>query len=169
MNRRFLAILPFLALVGCGGGPPAPGTTGEMAAVAPMMSVERFLQAVNARDYPAMANLFGTQDGPVIDTGGTVGCGFKKFGDWLGMGDSCPTWPQIEQRMDLIAQILTHEDYRIVSENRVAGRTAPTTRIGVNLVLNAEDTITDLPFTVVQTGEGRWLIEQIALERVTSG
>lgn len=137
-----------------------------MAAVAPMLSVERFLQATNARDLDSMARLFGTADGPAYDTGG-VGCAFRKIGSWLGMADRCVTRAEVELRMDAIARILRHEDYEIVSESSVAGRNHPTTRVGVDLT-QSERRVRDVPFVVVRTNEGRWLIQEIGLERVTS-
>lgn len=143
-------------------------SSGEVPALAPMLSVERFLQASNQRDLQAMARLFGSADGPVIETGSAFGCAFKKIGSWIGLGDRCTTQQEVELRMDAIAQILQHEDYTLVSESRVAGRSNPTTRIGVDLVIRGRD-ITDVPFLVVQTGEGRWLVQEIGLEKVTGG
>lgn len=136
-----------------------------MAAVAPMLSVERFLQASNERDLHSMASIFGTADGPIIDTGGTFGCAFKKMGSWIGLGDACETIQDVEVRMDVIADILRHEDYTIASDSRVPGRENPTTRIGVHMVIDGRD-ISDVPFLVVQTGEGRWLVEEIDLAKV---
>ena len=137
-----------------------------MAAVAPMLSVERFLQAANARDLDAMSRIFGTADGPIGDTGNTFGCAFKKFGDWIGLGSRCVTREEVEIRLDAIARILEHRDYQIVSESNVAGRRNPTTRIGVNLDLG-DEVVRDVPFVVVRTPEGRWLVEQVGLERIT--
>lgn len=139
---------------------------GAMAAVAPMLSVERFLQAANSRDLDAMARLFGTADGPMAETGGAVGCAFKKMGSWIGLGRACMTAQDVELRMDAIAQILEHDDYRVISESRVAGRRDPTTRVGVNLRFG-QQTVQDVPFEVVQTDGGRWLVQQIGLERIT--
>jgi hypothetical protein len=141
-------------------------SSGEMAAVAPALSVERFLQATNQRDLNAMASLFGTQDGPIIETGGTFGCAFKKMGSWIGLGEKCSTAEEVELRMDLIAQILMHEDYSIVSEAPVPGRENPTTRIGVDLLIRGRD-ILDVPFLVVQTDDRRWLVQEIDLGKVT--
>ena len=43
-----------------------PGrSAAALAGVAPQLSVERFLQAANARDFEAMERLFGTHDGPI--------------------------------------------------------------------------------------------------------
>ena len=163
--RRFLLLAVPLLLGGCTTQVIMPG---EMASVAPIMSVERFLQAANIRDLDAMARLFGTVDGPIIETGGTIGCGFKKVGSWFGISDRCQTLQEVEVRMDMIAEIIRHEDYTIVSESTVAGRTGPSSRIGVNMRVNGRD-ISDVPFVVVRTGEGRWLVEEIGLARITGG
>jgi hypothetical protein len=139
----------------------------EMASVAPVLSVERFLQAANARDLHGMARLFGTEEGPIIETGGTFGCAFKKMGSWIGLGDPCLTLQDVEIRMDAIARILEHDDYTIVSEGDVAGRVNPTSRVGVDLTIGNR-LIRDVPFLVVRTPEGRWLIEEIGLDEITS-
>lgn len=164
MARSLILSLILLAGVACSAS--RSSGDGEMAAMAPMLSVERFLQAANARDLDAMARLFGTADGPIADTGGTFGCAFKKLGSWIGLGEACRTDEEVELRMDAIAQIVEHEDYRIVSESRVAGRSRPTTRIGVTLDMG-EQTVQDVPFVVVQTGAGRWMIQRIGLEEIT--
>ncbi len=140
-------------------------SSSEMAAVAPRLSVERFLQASNQRDLHAMAELFGTADGPIIETGGTFGCAFKKMGSWIGLGDRCRTLQEVELQMDVISRILRHQDYTIMTDARVPGRDDPTTRVGVNLLINGRD-VPDIPFLVVRTGEGRWLIENVDLEKV---
>ena len=132
----------------------------------PILSVERFLQASNARDLDSMGNIFGTADGPAMDTGGTFGCMFKKMGSWIGLGDRCVTRQEVELELSLIAELLRHEDFRVVSESRVAGRTHPTTRVGVNFVIDGRD-ILDVPFFVVHAKSGRWLIENIDLAKVT--
>jgi hypothetical protein len=144
-RSRRLASLALLSLVGCTTqvvqqAPPS----SELAAVAPSLSVERFLQAVNAEDYEAMASLFGTADGPI-------------------QGDR----REVEVRMATISQILRHQDYRIASESRPPGRDAPTRRVSVNLTIGNR-LINDVGFMVVQTSEGTWLVEQIDLEKVTA-
>jgi hypothetical protein len=139
-----------------------------MAGVAPMLSVERFLQAANTRDLEAMARIFGTADGPIADdTGNGFSCAFKRLGSWIRIGSPCLSWAEIELRMDAIAQILRHDDYRVRSETSVAGRERPTTRIGVDLVRGAAQ-FPDVGFYVVQTSDGRWLVERAELERVTA-
>ncbi len=138
------------------------------AAVGAQLSVERFLQASNQRDYVAMGRIFGTEDGPAMDTGGTVGCAFKKIGSWFG-GSSCIDKRDVEIRMDAIASILEHSDYRIVGEQRVAGRDSPTTRITVDLTNQQGTAVRGVPFDVVQSGAGRWLVEEVDLQMVMAG
>lgn len=115
-----------------------------MATMGPLLTVERFLQAANAREYEAMASLFGTADGP-----------FE--------GDR----REVEIQMDLIAEILEHGDYGIANEARVPGREQPTTRIGVDLEIGS-DTVPDVGFVVVQSRDGPWLVEEIDLEKITN-
>ena len=133
-------------------------------AIGPQLSVERFLQAANTRDLSSMGRLFGTEDGPLGDTGSTFGCFFKKIGSWFG-ASSCESRQDVELRMDVIAEILAHEDYRIGGQQMVAGRNSPTTRVMVDLTVEGAQ-VTDVPFVVVQASEGRWLVEFVDLQRV---
>jgi hypothetical protein len=75
---------------------------------------------------------------------------------------------QLEVRMDLMAQVLTHQDYRIASQAAVPGRQSPTTRVGVDLTIGGR-VVPDVEFLVVQSQGDRWLIEQVDLEAVTGG
>jgi hypothetical protein len=139
-----------------------------MAGPQPQLSVERFLQAANTRDLEAMARIFGTSRGPITDrAGSSVGCAFRRMGSWIGLSRRCLSWQQIEVRMNTIAYILRHDDYRMRSESTVAGRAHPTTRVGVDLVQGPER-YQDVPFFVVRTSGGQWLVEEIGLERITA-
>lgn len=129
------------------------------------LTVERFLQAANERDVEAMGRMFGTQNGSVSETGSTFACAFKKIGSWFG-GSSCTKKTDVEIRMDAIAAILEHADYQIVAENRVAGRTAPTRRVSVDMTMLRGQSVTAVPFVVVQAGNGRWLVQEVDLQRV---
>jgi hypothetical protein len=133
-----------------------------VAPVAAQLSVERFLQAANDRDVQSMGRLFGTEAGPVANTGSTFGCFFKKIGSWFG-GTSCVKRVEVELRMDAIASVVQHEDYRIVREEPVAGRTSPTRRVIVDFDMGTR-AVNAAPFVVVQTGEGRWLVQEVPLE-----
>ena len=164
---RACLVVALTLLVTSGCTQQVPRASGVVA-VAPMLSVERFLQASNARDYEAMARLFGTPDGPISDTGGTFGCAFKKIGSWVGLGSRCVRFEEVELRMATIAEVLRHQDYKIASERLEPGRSTVTNRVGVDLTRQGE-VIRDVPFLVVRTGSGSWLIQEIELNRLTGG
>jgi hypothetical protein len=155
-----------VSLAGCASsGPPSP----RAASTEPAQSVARFLEAANTGDLEAMARIFGTADGPVArGVGNPVSCAFRRMGSWMGLGSPCTTWAELEVRMNLIALVLRHESYRLRGESQVPGRRRPTRRIGVDLDQGREQ-FADVPFLVVQTGDGRWLVEEVGLERITRG
>jgi hypothetical protein len=140
-----------------------PPSTGVVA----QLSVDRFLQAANQRDLTTMAHTFGTVDGPVADTGSTFGCFFKKIGSWFG-GNACVKRQDVEVRMAAIANILRHDDYKIVREEPVAGRMDVATRVYVDLTM-ANRQVSDVPFVVVRTSHGQWLVEEVDLKKVMTG
>ncbi len=164
MVKRTAIILLLLSVVwGCSSNSVS---RTPIAAVAPSLSVERFLQAANTRDLPAMARLFGTRNGPMGDTGSSFGCFWKKIGAAFG-GQSCVKWSEVELRMDAIAGILRHEDYQIAGERTVAGTNVQTIWIGVDMSFAGRREVPNVGFTVVLAGGDRWLIQIIELERIT--
>ena len=114
--------------------------------VAPALTVERFLQAANTRDLETMSRLFGTHDGPIGDR---------------------RSRQEVELRMDVLAEILQHNDYEIISERRVPGAEFPSRRVGVDLVLPGGTTVRDVGFTVVLESDNRWLINVIEVVKIT--
>lgn len=165
MRKTILMACACLMLAACVTRNVGPD---PMAGVGSSLAVERFLQAANAQDLDGMARIFGTADGPVLDTGSTFGCAFKKMGSWFGMSDACRTYQEVELWMHTLSQILQHEDYRIVSESDVPGRMHTTTRIGVDISRAGGQDVADVGFLVVRAGgDGHWLIEEIELERIT--
>jgi hypothetical protein len=162
-GKRILPLLlvSALAVSACAtrtvSGPPA-------LAVGPQLSVERFLQAANTRDLASMGRLFGTVDGPLGDTGGTFKCAFKKIGSWFG-GESCLKRTDVELRMEAIASVLTHDDYVITRQEQVAGRLGPATRVLVDLTVEGT-AVPAVPFVVVRSSDGDWLVEQVDLQKV---
>ena len=151
---------------GCASVPA--GQVASIADVAPMLSVERFLQAANTRDLDAMARMFGNADGPIAERASNpFVCAFKRMGSWIGLGEPCSSRLEIELRMNAIALIIQHDDYTVRGESSVTGRSRPTTRVSVDLVRGNERFV-DVPFVVVQTSNGRWLVEEIGLERMTA-
>lgn len=161
---RWVSLLTAVLAAGCVQQRVRP--QGELVAVAPQLSVERFLQASNARDYAGMARLFGTTDGPIGDPGNPVGCGLRTMVAWVPGVSRCMKWQDVELWMATLSEVLRYQDYRIVSERMEPGRGTLTNRIGVDL--NRGGTVvTDVPFLVVRTGDGRWLVQEIAIERIT--
>lgn len=164
-QRRWMVLLMALLLSACA---TSQTRVNPATAIEPQLSVERFLQAVNVRDLDAMGRLFGTADGPLGNTGSTFKCAFKKIGSWFG-GESCPRRQDVELRMDAIASILRHQDYAITQQQMVAGREHPTTRVMVDLMIDAQRVVRGVPFTVVHGSGGQWYVEQIDLQRVMAG
>ena len=115
--------------------------------VAPSLVVERFLQAVNTRNLETMSRLFGNEDGP--------------FGDRRSREET-------ELRMDALVEILRHDNYQIMSERRVAGASAPSNRISVDMVMLNGIMVRDVGFTVVLASSSRWLISLIDVEKITA-
>jgi hypothetical protein len=159
----FVVTLIALSAAGC----TTTVQRGPGAGVVAQLSLERFLQAANERDIESMGRLFGTVNGPVWDTGSTFGCFFKKIGSWFG-GNSCVKHDDVEVRLDAIARVLEHQDYKVVREEPVAGRLNTATRIFVDLTVDGEK-VPDIPFVVVRTGGGQWLVEEIDLQKVMAG
>jgi hypothetical protein len=145
--RRLLRVAPVaaLALSACVSQTVSARPPSEMAGMLPVLSVERFLQAANARDLEAMRDLFGTHAGPIE--------GERR---------------EMELRMAAIAEILRHDDYKITGDQREPGREFPTTRVTVTITKGNRQ-FADVPFFVVQTDAGGWLVEQVDLEKITRG
>ncbi len=164
MRRALILSLAALLVSGCASGRVR---TDQASGVVPQLLVERFLQAVNRRDLVSMSRMFGTSGGPIGDTGSSFGCFWKRIGTLFG-GDSCRKWQEVELQMDLIAEILRHEDYRITSERSVAGRDVQTIRLSVALEIRVGRTIPDVGFTLVSAGGARWLLQEIELAKITN-
>lgn len=142
------------------------GSGNAQPSTEPTHAVARFLEASARRDLSAMARSFGTRDGPVANTGGALRCGFRKVASWAGLADPCPSRSDVELRMDLLATLLTHSAFEIRSEEPVAGRRHPAVRVTVDLSAGGR-TVTGVPFVVVRSASGAWLIQEVALERLT--
>jgi hypothetical protein len=162
--RQWTVMLGLGLLAGCA---TSSARVNPATAIEPQLSVERFLQAANERDLDSMGRLFGTADGALGDTGSTFGCAFKKIGSWFG-GEPCRTRQEVELRMDAIASILEHVNYTVTQQQMVAGRDHPTTRVLVDLEVEAGRVVRNVPFVVVSGPGGQWLVEEIDLQRVMS-
>ena len=146
------------AVAGCGrpvardAAAPPPGPDPAHVRV-----VAEFLDAAGRRDHGAMAARFGTGGGPIGETGGAVGCAFRRVGSWIGLGDRCLRRADVELRMDVIAAILAHESYRVGAQAVVVGRGRAAARVEVEVV--TEGRVVSVPFVVIRADDGRWLVE----------
>lgn len=143
--RPGVGLLATLVLLNaCSGG---AASSGPRPVLAPTMTIERFLRAVNQNDLDTMASLFGTQEGPIARR-------------------DPPR--QVDQQMFLLASLLRHSDYAIGTEQVVPGRRNEATMYTVKMVVNSRDV--HVPFTLVRDRRSpQWLIEVIGLEQVTRG
>jgi hypothetical protein len=139
--RRALTAVVSSALLGAGcvsqtvsRQERAPGPD----AVAPTLVVERFLQAVNARDVTTLGRLFGTREGPIA-----------------GRDDRT----QVEQRMFTLASLLEHDDYTILGDQAVPGRGGEA--LDIMTTLHRGERRIPVPFTLVRANDGQWLVEKI--------
>ena len=159
------AVVAASAVAGC-GGTTMPPLAVQDPPPGPSQAVESFLEAAALRDLSEMARSFGTPDGPVAETGGTAGCALRKVGSWVGIGEACPRWSDVELRMDLMAAILAPSAYRVRAEEQVAGREDPTVRVLVDVTVGGRE-VSGVPFVVVMARDGSWLVQQVELERLT--
>lgn len=155
--RRILLAGLLLFLTACSSRPSSSADPG----FGPSLTIERFLQAASAvsqlsagggqgsermaDEIETMARLFGTRDGSIL---------------------SRDPRDEVEQRMFLIARIIQHSDYVLAGERAVPGRSREAIEVRVNLTTLNEG-VKSVPFTVVRTSRGEWLIENIALEAIT--
>jgi len=143
----FYAVL-LVVLTACGGqtgtsGPVVPGPAPAPAA-APADAVERFMRLIAAKDYLGMGRLFGTVEGPIT---------------------SRDPQQQVERRMFAIANILANDRFVIRSGQGIPGRGPDVTQIGVQITQQGQTK--EVPFVVVRTASGAWLVEQVDLQAVT--
>ena len=127
------------------GGCVKQQVVGGGSAVGPSLVLEQFMRAVNSepKDVGTMGRLFGNKEGP-------VSARFPKA--------------EVEPRMFLLATVLRHDDYQIVSETEVPGRLEEARNMMVRIKSGQLDN--RVPFTFVRYKDG-WLIEQIDIGVIT--
>ena len=153
----------------CGGGPESraiPAVPNDGRPAEPGEVVARFLDAANRRDLDAMARLFGTADGPIGAPRGAFGCGLRRLGSWLGLGEPCVSAQEVELRMDVIARILAHESRGAGSAAPVPGRRLPAAGVEVEMMVG-NGRVVRVPFVLIRTEDHGWLVERVGLERLT--
>jgi hypothetical protein len=139
-------LMATLGAAGCGGQRASLSMGPVHAGVAPVLVVERFLNAVNTSDLDTMARLFGTRDGSILKRDRPA---------------------EVETRMYALASILRHKNYVMEGDGIVPGRLGEAIELSVRL--EVDDREVTVPFVVVRTKRDGWMIEQIAIERITAG
>ena len=131
-----------LLLAACGSGlRPPPGGPGAPTAAA---TVERFLQLADAREYIAMAYVFGTERGPYVEQ----------------------VDPDVaERQMYLFSCVLGGLGREVLGELPIPGTLGRAMRFSVRLT--QDDRSVTLPFRVVRGPDERWYLEQFDIEALT--
>lgn len=113
-------------------------------AVAGALVIEQFLRAANTKDYGTMSRLFGTKQGPIVDL-------YDRR--------------HVDQRMLVLAVLLEHENHALQDVAPVPGRGEGARQVIVRMTLRGRET--EVPYTIVRSDAGSWLVEQVDLERIT--
>lgn len=137
-----LALLA-LVLAACASSPRVP--EAGPGAPAPSAAVERYLRLANERSYAEMAWVFGTREGP--------------YARQVPPRDA-------ELLMALHSCLLRHERSAIRDERPVPGTTGEA--VNYSVLLTREGWEGSVPFRVVRGPEGRWFVEDVALQTLTS-
>ncbi|HEV7364444.1 MAG TPA: hypothetical protein VGN76_01215 [Gemmatimonadales bacterium] len=122
-----------LLLAACGGQPAAPAQPAGSAAGV----VQGFMQAVADSNLAKMATLWGTSSGPAAKTG--------QPSDY-------------ERRIVIMQAYLRNESFRITSDVP-----ASADRRDLQVELKRQTCTWSVPFLVVKTGNGSWVINQVDL------
>jgi hypothetical protein len=143
--RRILSLVSLFVLSTAGMAAAQTRAAAPNGGSAPAAAVERLMRLAESRSYREMGSVFGTASGPVSQQ-----------------------WPigEVEQRMYAIASILQNERFVIRGEQPVPGRLGTAVRLMVEIKQPNKRSPTQVPFTVVRSGDV-WLVEQIELERLT--
>ncbi len=124
-----------LLLAGCSAGAaPAKVEPANSARGA----VDRFMEAVADSNLAQMGNLWGTAAGPAAKT--------NQPNDW-------------ERRIAIMRAYLQNESHRVVSDAPDGSET----RHAVSVELRRQLCTWVVPFTVIKTGNGTWLVNQVEL------
>lgn len=130
-----------LALVGCAssGGAGAGYGADLYGAESAQAAIGRFLDAARAGDYPAMARLFGTDEGPAERRWGRA---------------------ETEQRMFVLASLLAPRTWELRPNPLAGARGASRWMVDLTGTRNGDVSV---PFITVSDGN-RWFVERIATE-----
>jgi len=144
--RKILAALLLVASAACRTAQPAAtGTGGSVDAGAGAAdgpgAVERFLGAARAADVQAMAQLFGTSDGPISNRDPAA---------------------EIEKRMRALQCYLTHDGSRLLG-----AAPGPSGKQVIQVELRQRELTRQTRFTVVPGPRRRWFVESFEINSLS--
>ena len=151
---------------GSAGVGPASADVGlevPSPSLGPEDAVARFLEAAGRENHVAMAGLFGTAAGALGDSGG-AGCALRRLRSWTRAGDACPSRTDVLRRMALIAALLDRAVLR-AARRAFPHASGGTVRLLVDLDM-AGRLVRAVPFVVVRTDAGSWLVQEVALDKL---
>ena len=150
-------------MAACSPSPPSPGVA---APARPAGVVHRFLDAAGRGDHATMAALFGTASGPLGGRGG-LGCALRRLGSWLRLAGPCSSFADVERRMAVVAALLSGSVAREVREASPAASASASADGSIRLLAVvdlADGGAARVPFVVVRTAAGAWLVREIVLD-----
>lgn len=137
LHRRLLGVISLLAA--CSGATTADPARATGPAMSAEAAVRSFLKGVTDSNLTTMATHWGGAGGPAART------------------NQPPDW---EKRMVVMQAYLARAEYRIVSDVG-SGSDAATRSLQVEL--RRPRCVRVVPFTVIRTGDGSWLVNQVDL------
>ena len=135
--RNTFLLSATLAVAACG----SRASSSIMLPVDPQVTVARFMSAVDANNLLAMAQLWGTRDGPSIEKMDRT---------------------ELDMRLTVMRSYLTHEEYEILASGSLA-RADDRTR-AYDIRLTRAGCVHTVPFELVRVGGG-WLVSNVDLTR----
>lgn len=141
-------LLLFVAVsAGCASsGGSRGGDAADYGSPSAEATVRSFLDAAAREDYRAMARQFGDREGPAEEELGVT---------------------EVEQRMIVLAGILSHDGYSL--ERRDLAQVGPNRARYVATMRGTRRGTVQVPVIAVESSDGRWFVEQVVMDRFTSG
>lgn len=139
-------LLALALWAGCaGGGGELTHSPSAYGAPTAEQAVRTFLEAADAGEYPRMGQMFGTGDGPAEARLGVT---------------------NVEQRMVVIAGLMEHESFEL-EPSRLTEPDPDRRRFVVVLRGSRQGTV-NVPVFAVRSGEGRWFVERVDTDPLTT-
>jgi hypothetical protein len=127
-----------------GGGGSTATVDSAFGALSAESAVGHFLDAAKRSDYQLMSRLFGTRQGPAEKTLGRL---------------------ETEQRMFVLAALLQHNSYEL--RRLPVAEAEGQRRVAADMVGTRQGNVV-VPF-LTSVNNGRWFVEQIGTEWLSSG